>query len=60
VPAVAVIQEGPALFIIIGRKGYVGCFYTFFLIFAWFSKGLILDLYNLSLLRDSRIFKRGV
>jgi len=34
VPAVAVIQEGLALFTIIGRKGYVGGFYTFFLNFA--------------------------
>jgi hypothetical protein len=55
-----VIQEGLALFIIIGCKGYVGCFYKFFLIFVWFSKSLIFDLYNLSLFRDSRIFKRGV
>jgi len=34
VPAVAVIQEGQALFIMIGRKGYVGSFIKFFLIFA--------------------------
>lgn len=27
VPAVAVIQEGQALFVIIGRKGHVNCFF---------------------------------
>ena len=31
VPAVAVIQEGQALFIIIGRKGQVNGFYKFFM-----------------------------
>lgn len=31
VPAAAVIQGGQALFTIIGRKGYVGCFLSFLL-----------------------------
>lgn len=30
VPAVAVIQGGLVLFFIIGRKGYVGCFFKIF------------------------------
>jgi len=30
VPAVAVIQEEQMVFIIIGRKGYVGCFFIIY------------------------------
>jgi len=30
VPAVAVIQEGQALFVVIGRKGYVNCFFNYY------------------------------
>jgi hypothetical protein len=44
VPAAAVIQEGPALFTIIGRKGYVGGFYKLFINFILGSKDLTLDL----------------
>jgi hypothetical protein len=34
VPAVAVIQEVQVLFVVIRRKGYVGCLYKFFLNFV--------------------------
>ena len=42
-PAVAVIQEGQALFIIVERKGHVGGFFIFCLNFVQIHKNLILD-----------------